>query len=271
MDCAEIRSGFVAGRAPDGPAVQAHLAVCPQCRELFEQEAQLGRRLALSVLPIVEAADLFARVEQELAREAGLRGRLRALPTPARATLLVGAIGLTLLAVQLFMRRRGDWGEYSPALFWSVAALLVGAFCFGVQRLLRGAAAPLHSAERDRAFAILLLVLPALLALIAPLGAAGGDVEDPALAWATSGNCFALGAAAVVPFLGLAWLLERRDHVPIVALALIGALSGVSANLLLHVHCGSEHLGHLLLGHASIGLAWALALGSIARRVTRAS
>jgi hypothetical protein len=270
LDCAEIRGDFVAGHVPDGPAAQAHLEVCPQCRELFAHGAQLGRRLALSVLPTVEAADLFARVDQELSREAGLRGRLRALPTRTRTALVAGVVGLTFLTVQLFMRRRVDWAEYSPTLFWSVAALLVGAFCFGLQRLLRGATAPLHVAERDRTFAILLLVLPALLALVAPLGAAHGDIENPALAWATSGNCFALGAAAVVPFLALAWLLERRDHVPLVALALAGALSGVAANLLLYVHCGSEHLGHLLLGHASIGLTWALALGFIGR-VSRAT
>ena len=271
MVCAEIRSGFVAGRVPDGPGVDEHLKGCAHCRELFERGAQLGRRLALSVLPTVEAEDLFARVDQELAREVGLRARLRALPTRTRATLLAGVICLTFLGVQLFMGRRGDFGEYSPALFWSVAALLLGALCFGVQRLLRGATAPLHVAGRDGAFAMSLLLLPALLALVAPLGAAHGDIEDPALAWATSGNCFVFGAAAVVPFLLLAWLFERRDHVPFVALASAGALSGVGANLLLHVHCGSEHLGHLLLGHASIGLAWALALGSIGRRSSRAN
>jgi hypothetical protein len=270
VDCAEIRSGFVAGQVPDGPGVKAHLEVCVQCRELFERGGQLGHHLALAVLPTVEAGDLFARVEQGLSREIGLRGRLRALPTRTRTALLTGVIGLTFLAVQLFMSRRSDWGEYSPALFWLVAASLVGALGFGAQRLLRGTTAPLHSAQRDGALAISLLVLPVLVALIAPLGAGHGDVEDPALAWATSGNCFAFGAAAVVPFLALAWLLERRDHVPFVALVSAGALSGVAANLLLHVHCSSEHLGHLLLGHASIGMAWALALGSIGRR-SRAS
>jgi hypothetical protein len=270
VDCAEIRSGFVAGRVPAGPGVDEHLKECPHCHELFERGAQLGRRLALSVLPTVEAGDLFARVDQELSREVGLRARLRAVPTRTRATLLAGVIGLNLLGVQLFMHRRDDFGEYSPALFWLVAALLIGALVFGVQRLLHGANAPLRVAERDGAFAISLLALPGLLALIAPLGAAHGDIEDAALAWASSGNCFVFGAVAVVPFLVLAWLFERRDRVPSVALASAGALSGIGANLLLHLHCGSEHLGHLLLGHASIGLAWALALG-LCGRLSRAS
>jgi hypothetical protein len=227
--------------------------------------------LALSVLPTVEAADLFTRVDQQLSRETGPRARLRALPTRTRAALLVGVIGLTFLGVQLFMPRRGDLAEYSWALFWSVALVLVGTLCFGAHRLLRGASAPLHVAQRDGAFAISLLALPALLALIAPLGAARGDVEDAALAWASSSDCFAFGAAAVVPFLVLAWIFERRERVPFVALASAGALSGVGANLLLHVHCDSEHLGHLLLGHAGVGLTWALVLGLCGRSLARAT
>jgi hypothetical protein len=271
VDCAEIRSGFVAGRVPDGPGVDEHLERCPHCHELFEGGAQLGRRLALSVLPTVEAGDLFARLDQQLAREVGLRARLRALRTRTRAALLAGVIGVTFLGPQLFMSRRADFGEYSPAVFWLVAALLVGVLCFGVLRLVRGASAPLRDAERDGAFAISLLTLPALLALIAPLGAAQAGLEDAALAWASSGHCFALGAAAVTPFLLLAWLFERRDRVPFAALASAGAVAGVGANLLLHIHCGSEHLGHLLLGHASIGLAWALALGLFGRHSSRAT
>jgi hypothetical protein len=58
----------------------------------------------------------------------------------------------------------------------------------------------------------------------------------------------------------LYWLFERREIVPVRALVTAGALAGVAANLLLHAHCGSAHPGHLLLGHASIGVVWALAL-----------
>lgn len=269
MDCAEIRSGFVAGRVPDGPDVDAHLKWCPHCRELFERGAQLGRRLALAVLPVVEPGDLFARIDQEVSREVGLRARLRALPTRVRGSLLAGGVGLSFLVAQLFMRRRSDLEQYSPGLFWVVVALLVGAVLFGALRLVRGASAPLHVAERDGTFAVALLALPALLALLAPLGDAHGAAEDAAVAWSTSGNCFTFGAIAVVPFLLLAWLLERRDRVPFVALASAGALAGVGANLLLHVHCASSHLGHLLLGHASVGLAWALVLGLFGQKLWR--
>jgi hypothetical protein len=67
----------------------------------------------------------------------------------------------------------------------------------------------------------------------------------------------------------LAWLFERRDTVPPTALVSAGALAGVAANLLLHAHCPSAHLGHLLLGHASIGVMWAVTLGVLSRSFQR--
>jgi hypothetical protein len=267
LDCAEIRSGFVRGRVPEGPAVDEHLRGCPHCPELFAKDAQLGQRLARAVLPAVEPGDLFARVSQDVSHDAGVRARLRALPTRVRAGALA-AVGLLLLVSQLLMQRRTDFEEYSPVVFWSVVAVLGGALGIGSLRLVRGPSAPLRSAHRDRSFTVLLLVLPALLALLAPLGspvstsASAGNWET---SWGSPGACFGYGAALVAPFLLLAWLFERRDQVPYVVSVTAGALAGVAANLLLHAHCASAHLGHLLLGHASIGLAWGLGLALLSR------
>lgn len=272
MDCAEIRSGFVGGRVPEGSAVDEHLRGCPHCSELFAKDAQLGRRLAQAVLPVVEPGDLFARVRQDVSHDVGLRARLRALPTRVRAGALA-AVGLLLLVSQLLTQRRPDFEEYSPAVFWGVVAVLGGTLGIGSLRLLRGPIAPLHSAQRDRSFTLLLLVLPALLALLAPIGspfttsASAGNGET---SWGNPGACFGYGAALVTPFLLLAWLFERRDRVPSIVSASAGALAGVAANLLLHAHCASAHWGHLLLGHASIGVAWALGLALLARPFARA-
>lgn len=272
MECAEIRSSFVDGRVPEGAAVDEHLQRCPHCRELFERDAQLGRRLALAVGPAVDAGDLFALVDRDLAREVGLRARLRALPTRVRGAILGVGVLLSLLVAVLLLGWRGDFEQYSPALFWGVVATLVGGLSWGALRLVRGATAPLDVAERDRAVASSLLVLPALVALVAPLGAAhvasSGLAEDSATAWSTAGTCFGFGAASVVPLLVLMWMLERRDSVPVAGLVSMGALAGVAANLILHLHCASAHLGHLLLGHASIGLAWALGLRLFAGRLS---
>jgi hypothetical protein len=272
LDCADIRSSFVGGRTPEGPAVAEHLKGCPHCPELFASDARLGRRLAQAVLPAVQPGDLFAKLSQDLSQEVGLRARLRSLPTGVRATALA-ALGLALLATQLVLQRRSDFEAYSPAVFWGVVAVLGAILGFGSLRLMRGTSAPLHTAHRDRAFTALLLVLPALVALIAPLGSPFSPSSDAAsweTNWGTPGGCFSYGAAAVVPFLVLAWLFERRERMPLTVLLSTGALAGIAANLLLHAHCASAHLGHLLLGHASVGAAWALGLALLSRPFARA-
>lgn len=256
MDCAEIRSGFVAGRVPANPEVHEHLQGCPSCRELFENDAALGRRLAEAVPPEVEPGDLFALVERDVQQETGLRARLRALPSPVRVGGLV-SVALALLAFELRFNRRSDFAEFSPEVFWGVALVLAGGLAWGAARLARGPAAPLASAARERWLAVAFLVLPAIAVLVVP---SGSGSPEAAAAWGHPGLCFCYGAALVAPFLLLYWLFERRDRVPLAALVSAGALAGVAANLLLHAHCPSAHLGHLLLGHASIGLAWALAL-----------
>ena len=260
MECAEIRNSFVAGRLPAGAAVEAHLEVCPHCPELFENDARLGRSLAQAVGPEVTPGDLFALVERDVSREVGLRARLRALPTPLRAGTLVGVAG-ALLGFQLLLNRRADFAEYSPFLFWAIAVALLAAVVLGALLVVRGASAPLGSSGRERGVALALLVAPALGALLAPLGTSSPD----ATAWADPSGCFAYGAALVVPLVVLYWLFERRDSVPLSALMSAGALAGLAANLLLHAHCSSANLAHLLLGHASIGAAWALALGLVWR------
>jgi hypothetical protein len=263
LDCAEIRSGFVAGRVPAGPEVEEHLKWCPHCRELFERGAELGRRLAQAVLPTPAPDDLFALVDREVTREVGLRARLRALPTRWRAASLMGAV-LLLAVLHLAFRPRSDFTGYSPVVFWSVAALLGTAAALGVSRLLRGPNASLTAAAHERWIALGLLLTPAVVALLVPLGSHSAQ-------WlAAFGNpeyCFTYGALLALPLVCLYWLFERRDRVPLVALVAAGAVAGIAANLLLFAHCPSAHLGHLLLGHATIGVAWALLLVATSRKL----
>jgi hypothetical protein len=276
LDCAEIRSRFVSGQVPEGAAVGEHLKDCPHCPELFAHDAQLGRRLAQAVSSPTEPGDLFAQVRRDLSQDTGLRARLRALPTRTRAAALL-AFGLLLLASQLVLERRSDFERYSPVVFWGVVVVLGTILGLGSRRLLRGTSAPLSEAARDRSFALLLLLTPALAALVAPLGSPVPAASDgaPWQTWGAPGACFSYGAVLVAPFLLLVWLFERRDRMPLAVRISAGALAGVAANLLLHAHCASAHLGHLLLGHATVGAAWAvglaLAMRSVANRRSAAS
>jgi hypothetical protein len=260
VDCAEIRQGFARGVIPQGPAVAEHVRLCPHCRELFEQGAVLGRRLAQAPLPLPEPGDLFRAVERDLQGEVGLHARLRALPSWARATSLI-AIGGLLFVLQLFFDMRSDVGEYGLDVFGAVTLLLGAGLVAGALRLVRGVSRPARGEVR---LALALLTLPLLVTFLVRLGPL---YDDPISAWGRPAECFSYGAALVLPIVALAWLFERRDRIPVAALASAGALAGVAANLLLNAHCASVHLGHLLLGHASIGIAWALGLLLVSRLV----
>lgn len=256
LDCAQIRSGFVAGRVPAGPEVDDHLRGCPHCRELFEKGAQLGRSLAGAVSPQVELGDLLAAVEHDVLQEKGLRATLRALPNGVRAGLLI-AVTLGLLAFGLItLGHREDFARFSPGVFWGVLALLFGAFVVGARRITRGLTVPAGPESRQRGMALLYLLLPAAALLFMPLGVAPDEAEG----WGSPSLCFVYGAIMVAPLSLLYWLFERRDRVPVLTLVSAGALSGIAANLLLCAHCSSAHLGHLLVGHATIGAAWAVVL-----------
>lgn len=263
MECADIRNLFLAGHIPVGPDVDAHLRVCGHCGELFAHDAELGRRLAQAVVPEPESGDLFALVEREVQAEVGLRARLRALPTRVRVGALLG-VAAALWLFELVLHRRPDFGEFSPIVFWGVVAAFGVTLIVGVRRLARGPNAPLSAEAGGRSLAVLLLVLPALASLVVPFGSG-----TPQMGWGNPAACFSYGALLVAPFLLLLALFERRDTVPATALVSAGALAGIAANLLLHAHCPSAHLGHLLLGHASIGVMWAVALGLLSRSFQR--
>ena len=261
LECAEIRSEFVAGRVPAGPEVEVHLARCGHCRELFENDGQLGRRLAQAVLPQVEPGELFALVDREVAHEVGVRARLRALPTRLRTMILSGLV-LLLLAAQIAFRCRPDFVEYQPGVFWGVALVLGGGLALGAHWLLRGTSAPLKSSSNERWVTLGLLVLPVFAILLMPLGTSS---PEWLVAWGQPSSCFLHGALLSVPFVLVYWLFERRDRVPVSTWVSVGALAGIASNLLLHAICPSAHLGHLLAGHATIGVAWALLLAALSR------
>ncbi|HXK18774.1 MAG TPA: hypothetical protein VNG33_13280 [Polyangiaceae bacterium] len=261
MECAEIRRGFLAGRVPAGPELDAHLKACPSCAELFENGAALGSRLAQAALPEPPPGDLFALIERDVKAEVGLRARLRALPTRVRAAGLIGVAGS--LALYQLLHRRPD---YSSAALGGIGAVFGLAIVLSSLQLLRGASTPLGAHARQRRAAVQWLLVPALLTLLMPLGSSSPVWLS---AWGSPSACFSYGAILAAPLPLLYWLFERRDDVPVAALVAAGALAGLAANLLLFVHCPSAHLGHLLVGHASIGVAWALALGLLSKSLQR--
>lgn len=94
--CAEIRAAFRAGDVPSGPATALHARGCPDCAQLFEQDALAGRSLAgLGQDNGADVAVLAVALKQRLSRERGVRAWLRSRPTRTRYALAVGG-GLLL-------------------------------------------------------------------------------------------------------------------------------------------------------------------------------
>jgi hypothetical protein len=253
VDCAEIRSSFVDGRVPSGAAVDAHVAGCPACRELLHSGPTLGRELAAAALPGFDASGVLRALEQDLERERGVRASLRALPSAARISLWCGS-ALVLVGYELGFHRRPDFSAYAPSVFWTIVVALLAGLVWGASRVLRGVTLPVRAAQGQGRAAVVLLALPVVVALCSPWG------SERAATFGEPARCFTYGTVLVLPFVALYWLLERRDRVSAATLLTVGGAAGVAANLLLYAHCPSVHEGHLLLGHASIGAAWALLL-----------
>jgi hypothetical protein len=252
MDCADIRDSFVGGRVPPSARVQAHLAECPQCRELFEQDADLGRSLASeAALPMVFSAALFDQVGARVAQETGVRAWLRARPSKLRFLLVVLSM-LAAVGIGGLLKLRADITVYPGARL----VLLLGSYltfillAFGKELFLsvrRGALGDyvgLLVAALGLPFLIALAPATEASALHGPAGALG---------------CFGYGALLTLPTAALLWAFDRDDRLSVRTVCLSAAALGLSANLVLELHCPNGNLSHVLLGHASLGLVWLLA------------
>jgi hypothetical protein len=261
MDCAEIRESFLRGALPPNAALDAHLAGCPHCRELFEQDAELGRSLASATLAAPMADDFFAQVEARVARETGPRAWLRSRPSKLRFLVLVLS-ALLAVAVGAGLNLRPDIAAYPSARLLALLAL----YSFGVLLAFKKELfvfAPGKAGVDHTLLALGALGLPFVLAF-AP---ATDQVRVAGLAGAL--GCFSYGALLTLPTALLIWALDRDDRPSVRTVLLSAAALGLSANLLLELHCPNGDLMHVLLGHASLGLAWLL-LWALTRRLSPA-
>jgi hypothetical protein len=186
-------------------------------------------------------------LQRDLEQERGVTGRLRALRTPARVSLL--ALGAIAPAAIMALRHRAPLQlEHAAvtALIFAVCALLLAA----LSEPRRGWGRP--------ALGWLAALLPLAGALVAGDASAVvyevGHEHEP-----TAAACFGLGAAYTAPAFLLAVLVSRTPLRGATEVALLAGLCGISASITLDLHCHSQQLFHLLLGHASVGLGWAAA------------
>lgn len=268
VDCADIRDAFQAGAIPAGPEVEEHVEHCARCAELFGEEARVGCALADDATATAPSEELWIGFERTLRAEKGARAWLRSRPTYQRTAL---ALTVAALAVGVAAAKpRADWASY-PKLS---ASLWFGLFSVGALGSLWLMLAPLGRPRAPVAIrtgsAIAALGLPAsyALGLLEPVAHAAQSEHGRDLVRHAAG-CFLYGSLLALPFLGLAWALERSDRLSASALLFAGAASGLVANLALLLRCPINDQHHLLLGHATIGIMLAFGLGIASRLLAR--
>jgi hypothetical protein len=221
-----------------------------------ELRDELARWLGPGASPPPDLGPLYAGLQQELARERGAVAWLRSRSTPVRVTLagaglLLGAAGLGLLG------RRPDLDVYPQARMALVvlfsAALIAGQLWLVLRPLQRPAAADwLARALGLGAFGGLLglYALPAA-HLVHP-----ASIQAPgSLALlARALPCLTVGLAVAGLGFSLLKVLDRGGAGRALLAAVCG---GVSANLLLQLHCPVTAPAHLLIGHLGAALVFA--------------
>jgi hypothetical protein len=213
--------------------------------------------------------ELLGQLRARLAGERGWRGRLRSLPTPVRLLAGLLVLALTALAV-LLLRRRSDLAAYPVPLLVASLVLLAALALLALRAYLW----PLHrrapSAVAAGGWLLLGLGFPVLLALLPeahdlvhahPESFEGRGADF----WPRSAACLVFGLAVSLPLLGLMLLADRRDRRGLGRLAFAAAAAGLAGNLVLLLHCPLVARGHLLAGHASVGLVYLLLLAAAAR------
>jgi len=256
--CEKTRDILARGGTPSGADAERHLGECATCAELMDGDAdtwmaQLEGGSELGGSGDLEA--LFEKVQGSVDRDQGAIGWLKSRSTPKRiaAALTVPAV---LVAFQLLTKLRPDISVYPVGrMTLEVVALLVGTVGATVMAL-----RPLQRAHRPAftwAWLALVLAVPFLMAATGPahlaypasLEGVGDDF------WRRAMACFGYGVAMAAPAWVALALFDRQSSRAGTVVLIAGAVSGLVGNFVLHVHCPLTDPTHLLVGHATVGIA----------------
>jgi hypothetical protein len=172
---------------------------------------------------------------------------------------------LGILLFTLFFTPRPDIDVY-PALrmllITSTLLVLLGVALREGLRPLQRASIGAHGL-----LLVLALFIPIVLAALPAahsahalsVGGVGQSLIPRALA------CFVFGVALGLPLLVSMRAMDRLEHATVTRALWAAAATGLLGNLSLSLHCPLTHPAHLLLGHASVGIALAAVYGLLAR------
>jgi hypothetical protein len=220
---------------------------------LLAQDAAVGRLLAAAqqAHPRVAEGNLAAAVAHDIAADAGVLGRLRALSTGQRVALTFAVAMLPVFVMAID----------SPKLF-SPGRVLTLFYCALVFAASASLLAPLsRSRRRGRQGIIAALALGTPALLFSWFGRASAPAAYPT--W----GCVGIATLASAPACALVHVLSRRTNFSLTELGLLGAITGLSANMTLQLYCSDHRVHHLLIGHTAIGWVWMACSWLVLRRL----
>lgn len=256
--CEAVRDALRRGRDASDPELSKHAAECAQCGALLEDQAALGRVLA-SEGPGAGETLPWAGVETLLKEEVGWRAWLRSRPHRVRVLFAAGAY--TFVTVLGLRRIRPDFERMTA---YELAGLLVA---FGliagasIQRALPVVGRPAKRGALEAGVLGAGFGVPMLAAFVHTATPGIDGTTFVRQAW----SCFSYGSLLTIPLVAVLWLLDRGAG-PRTRLYYGAAAAGLAANAALTLHCPNTSSPHLLLGHATIGLALAAVAWLVLRR-----
>ncbi len=253
VSCNEIRDALLNNVSELDAYSEQHLRECESCAQLAKNQHRLGFLLASMTneqgdARSIDISEIAAAVQGDVERERTWVGRLRALKTPLRVSIVAA---VALLPALVFAIKKTDWRMTSAAQ----ALVLVGASAMLLLPLSRPRRYVLSAAV-----AVLSLSVPALSMWSSSIFHAADHVAGKSAA-----ACFVVGALCSTPAFLVVQLVSRSWIRSWVEVGLLGAIAGIGASTALEPLCASQHIGHLMLGHASLGVAWAVAYALAAR------
>jgi hypothetical protein len=237
VDCSTFRKSLDEDARLNADAAE-HALTCAACSSRLEEEASALVLDLNAARPSARDGESLSAVKDLIERERGVLGLVRSLSGWWRVTIACTALGLAVLLERraqplLELSMHGvAFAVASTALLWPLWRRL-----------------PRYAQGTSAAAA---LALPFLFAFWTHHTHAPFQIEKRAV------PCLLVGLLMSAPFLALLCALDRRALLSLSRSLLAGASAGVAGNALLHLHCASTGLGHLLASHALLA---ALAAG----------
>lgn len=202
-------------------------------------------------VPGLNLDQLHAELQGKIAAERGIGAWLRSRPTPVRA-MLAGLVLSLVVIVTMGSWLRPDFDVYPQGRMLAVLTSIAGLIAVELVLVLW----PLQLPAAPR-WLMVAAVVGAPLGLLFWYGAPPAHTDHPR-SMAPSGaaalltgaaRCLVVGSAVAA---GVYALIRGLDRGGTNRLLLMAACAGLSANLMLQLHCPMTHPGHLVIGHLGV-------------------